>query len=800
MKSIFGKKGSSSSSSNGASHDSAANGDPQPLQLRDSPTKKQSLIESLRSADTETISGISSTTSYNTDSVFMDKDGKSHNSNSNRNAIRTNYQQLNKKVVNAPQPQRRRGIGSSSTDFSALQQQQQQQKLNVISPPIGLTHSLDNATTSSLSTHCGVSVLEPPYMATKKGPTVVTHMASTNSTTLLTSSPAVVQMQRRQQQGHHHHHQKLPPEPNLPTSQQSYRPPPVPQVSSTVTAAGAAAAVATVEAAKLIGSDNFSTSDTATNPTITALTFDRRYRYVDNNDDNDSDGVDQEQLNRLLAMNPIHNSVDQQQNSQSIDRNEQQHPPTDSNDSNDDDDIVPFACFPQRKFVPPNNVRSNAAAYASSHMNTNTTGAEIPTKIPNSNTLYSKFRIYFVKTGLIYVLIVVFTAVSMLYGLSDQLTYAKRHRYHSQEILDIQVAFLGNAYFFVNDVPRLLEAISQGHVYQNSCLHAGGSLSDLWSTGNGMYTLWQTDESIIEYSTAYTSSADDNVNNNDDDDGSTPDDDTSMATTYDYGVCSVLQLLQGYDEYIGYGNKYGKYYSDGLNPCIVDSDYATFIDEQLQKDPVSWDYIVIVEQTKRLTVPEARNETVYSLKYRYGPLIKATGAIPVIVDTHSFWSSKSNMTGLTDIPTFAALIALGVSDLTAALSSVLPSKQAPLVAPIGLAYLTVWEEDYTLWQKLFLDDGIHSSVYGSYLFACVLYATLFDQLPNHDGTNIEFNIPSLFMDARKIVGQATYPTADEAEYLRNVAGRVALRGFVPQSLLDAMVTLEQQNTNSYGNR
>jgi hypothetical protein len=231
-----------------------------------------------------------------------------------------------------------------------------------------------------------------------------------------------------------------------------------------------------------------------------------------------------------------------------------------------------------------------------------------------------------------------------------------------------------------------------------------------------------------------------------------------------------------------YGNKYGKYYSDGLNPCIMDKTYAGFLESELQRDPVQWDYVVLVEQTKRMAVAEALNDTVSVLVNRYGPLLKTSGAIPVIVDTHAFWSSRSNMTGLTDIPTFTYLIEQGVADFTNALASALPNRQAPLVAPIGLAYLTVWEEDFDLWEKLFVADGIHSSMSGSYMFACVLYATLFGHLPAEP----ENGVPSLFMDARKIVGQASYPSTDEADYLRAVAGRVVLNGYVPQALVDVV--------------
>jgi hypothetical protein len=569
----------------------------------------------------------------------------------------------------------------------------------------------------------GTSVLAaplelPPNPNVLAEPTRFTHLFGHDLTTSFSTSDGVSVLEPPYLAALNHERQsrKLPPEPMVSTSQQQYRPPSIP---------------------------------------IPAITTNSS-----NNEEND--GIDHEQFNRLLT---------QQSFVQKGDETLPQHQVHDSHDDDEDDDIVPFTCFPQRNPLATKQLHTSNVVILSD---------EIATKIPNNNSLYSKFQVFFVKTGLIYILIVIFTAVSMVYGLFGQLAYLKRHRYHSQELLDIQVAFLGNAYFFVNDIPRLLESLSQGHVHQNSCLHAGGSLSDLWATGNGMYNLWQTDEAMIEYSTM--SSGNDDV--------SSADDNASVATTYDFGVCTVVQLLLGYDEYIGYGNKYGKYYSDGLNPCMVDPDYGTFVEQQLNRNPVSWDFVLIVEQTKRMAVAEAREETVYFLKNRYGPLIKEAGAVPVIVDTHAFWSSKSNMTGLTDIPTFAALIAQGVSDFTSALASVLPSNQAPLVAPIGLAYLTIWEEDYSLWQKLFVDDGIHSSVYGSYLFACVLYATLFDQLPNHDGTD-EFDLESLFMDTRKIVGQASFPSLDEVEYLRNVAGRVALRGYVPPSLLDALDTLQQ---------
>lgn len=100
--------------------------------------------------------------------------------------------------------------------------------------------------------------------------------------------------------------------------------------------------------------------------------------------------------------------------------------------------------------------------------------------------------------GLLYFGAFLLTAAGMVYGVSQKLV--SRYYYWIDWDRRIEVAFIGNSYVFVNDIPRLLEAMSTGHVYQNSCLHPGGSLSDVWITGNGMYSLWQSEAAMMESS------------------------------------------------------------------------------------------------------------------------------------------------------------------------------------------------------------------------------------------------------------------------------------------------------------
>lgn len=365
-------------------------------------------------------------------------------------------------------------------------------------------------------------------------------------------------------------------------------------------------------------------------------------------------------------------------------------------------------------------------------------------------------------------------------GMAAGLTYGALNEWQLWSFIDweeeIKVAFAGSSYLFVNDIPRLAESISAGQIVQDSCLHTGGSLASLLMTGNGMYRRWQTTEAMIAVDTGY-----------------------GYVSSYDFGACSVHQLIAGYDKYIKYENDNKAYYNDGHNPCILDSAYLTYKAAEYKKYPPEWDYIVLADQSKRMASSSARYDTVDALVSVYAPLIKESGAIPAIVDTHAFWSSQTNMTGLTDIPTFTRLIYEGVAAYQEALAESLPEEQAPIIIPIGLAYLTVWEENYDMWTTLFLSDAMHASLYGSYLFGCVLYTKLFGHLPKKEVTVPE-HIEYLFVGSRYSFSQTyTYPTQEEASYLRSVAKRVVLNGYIPKSFTaNSSTTTTTTSTDSQG--
>ena len=312
------------------------------------------------------------------------------------------------------------------------------------------------------------------------------------------------------------------------------------------------------------------------------------------------------------------------------------------------------------------------------------------------------------------------------------------------------VAFIGNSYLFLNDVPRLMGAISQGKIHQDSCLHPSASLASILTTGNGVYGRWHSKNAELKGN--------------------------SSNVMYDYGSCTVVQLLNGTDPLLSYGNSNGAYYSDGNhpNPCFKSNSYMNYL-KQKQGD-VSWDYVVLVDMTKRMAFQNTRNKTLMALEEYYVPLLLASGATPIIVDTHAFWSSYTNMTGLGDIPTFSSLIHEGARQYVSLLRQNLPDDQQPIVAKIGIAYLTIFiESGDDMWPKLFYKDGVHSSLHGTFLFGCVLHCAIYGNAPSRTVTE---HVQDLFSKARKLQG-SDYPSQAEATYLLRIAERVMINGYVP---------------------
>jgi len=382
----------------------------------------------------------------------------------------------------------------------------------------------------------------------------------------------------------------------------------------------------------------------------------------------------------------------------------------------------------------------------------------------------------------------------------------------------LNVAFVGNSIMFTYDLPRLVETLANGTIAQNSCLHGSLNLASQLRKGNGMYYKFNTDAARIDLSTNNNDGGNgDNYNNNDNDD--------NYSDLMDFGACSVLQLLFGYDELLD--EKY--YVDDGMNPCYEDEQYAEYLNELYYEQQQSsedgkphWDVVVLNDRTVYPALPQKRKLMLGVLESQYIDMLSATGAKPVLLMTYAYnhtslydGSSKSKKNNnqnynniqnnnnklknwspqLGSIPEYTSHVWYGYQQYAELLKESLPSSQEPKIAPVGLAFLTVWEEDpQGMWPRLIYQyDQLHPTPHGSYLMGLVLFATIYGRLPHlsvaipqNDGQDVY--ISSLWSNARKLQvisngPSSPFPTREEAKYLYRIAERVALGGYIPKTLL-----------------
>lgn len=482
------------------------------------------------------------------------------------------------------------------------------------------------------------------------------------------------------------------------------------------------------------------------------------------------------------------------------------------------------------------------------------------------------------------------------------------------------VAFIGNSMLYFNDFPRFFQQLAFAsasndedpiqhdetaptplRVVQNSCLHGGASISSMLLEGNAMYPQFRTPNAIIksigkqQISTMERRS---NATDDDDDDTSIYDhsDATTAATTsssssstdddpvlYDYGACTVPQLLLGRDDRLMDPGYAVESVEDAMaqhnqtNPCRQDALYLSYAIAAFDpdtntndnndddddganakgsttgstpnhRDPFvssipsdwtrtaettpptttknrrsnAWDYVVINDNTRNPSQFNTRARALANLERFYVPWFLETGATPVLLWTHAYTpattgpcvlashatatTSNNNtnssttttvVVGLDNVPNFTSLTYVGYQEYAKLLAQHLPPKQQPRIAPVGLAFLTVYEERFDLWQQLFHCDGVHASPSGTFLQGCIVYYTLFGRMPNYHhavvgSTTDTWNAKngtssSLWQHARMMqhVWEPENPLPDRrmADYLYCVAQRVMRDKHIPTSFI-----------------
>jgi hypothetical protein len=226
---------------------------------------------------------------------------------------------------------------------------------------------------------------------------------------------------------------------------------------------------------------------------------------------------------------------------------------------------------------------------------------------------------------------------------------------------------------------------------------------------------------------------------------------------------------------------------------------------------------VINDNTRNPARRSTRAHALQILERHYVPWLLETGSVPVFLWTHAYVPDYAcgeknatrnapsppppppppprNMSGLEDVAIFTSLTHAGIRAYVDLLGSHLPPAQHPRIAPVGLAFLVVYEEDVELWKTLFHCDNLHASPSGSFLQGCVVHHALFGTMPDRrvalgdgGGDDADATIASLWKRARMMQHAweppNPLPDADTAEYLYRVAERVTMEGHVPKSYID----------------
>jgi hypothetical protein len=131
-----------------------------------------------------------------------------------------------------------------------------------------------------------------------------------------------------------------------------------------------------------------------------------------------------------------------------------------------------------------------------------------------------------------------------------------------------------------------------------------------------------------------------------------------------------------------------------------------------------WRFVVLQEQSEIPSVPEFRQDQMYPAARQLVGMVRDAGAAPVFFLT---WAHRDGWpeNGMPDYVSMQSAIDDGYLAIAA--------EQNATVAPVGYAWWTLLAEDpgAALWQ----DDGSHPTVEGTYLAACVFYATIFRESP-----------------------------------------------------------------------
>jgi hypothetical protein len=255
-----------------------------------------------------------------------------------------------------------------------------------------------------------------------------------------------------------------------------------------------------------------------------------------------------------------------------------------------------------------------------------------------------------------------------------------------------------------------------------------------------------------------------------DDGGGAADDVPASTVYYDDAVVNDYEKEYG-DDFFSY--------NDGSNPCLRNPLYYKYLISYVYSyhQNHNWDYVLMNDNTRSPARNESRQQMLTVLQDTYLPWLVESRATPVFLATYGYWTPYRDMGGLGSVAEFTSLTMAGYQSYVDLLAPQLPSSQQPRIAPVGLAFLMVYEDNRALWQRLFHVDQIHCGP---------LHHTIFGVLPpNHVAVRGDMSV--LWLKARRFQPaehhRDPFPTQAEAAYLYQIALRVTVYKQVPQSFV-----------------
>jgi len=158
--------------------------------------------------------------------------------------------------------------------------------------------------------------------------------------------------------------------------------------------------------------------------------------------------------------------------------------------------------------------------------------------------------------------------------------------------------------------------------------------------------------------------------------------------------------------------------------------HAASADDLNEISSGTWTYVVLQEQSETPVTPAGRDDYTYPAASALAGKAEAGGAVPLLFMT---WAHKDGLPE-SGLPAYETM----QQQIDAAYLLIAQELNVP-VAPVGFTWYVVRHDhpDIDLWQA----DGSHPSLAGTYLAACVFYASIFRQSPEglsfHGGISTE---------------------------------------------------------------